>query len=626
MLGLILAATAVCQAPQDTATLDAPAYVNAEYGVSLPRPFDDWVFEPGTAERTTTVIFHPRDAPLGAQLWGALVLTRFSGPIAVERVAEQRVQGTWRRLLGRRFEVLGRDSLTLAGRRAVRVRMTGAIDRVGVEIDEYLVARDSVLILLQFRYPRQRPRDSLEIGYERVVQGLSISSGAPSSTGPAITPSFADSLATSRVVPRSPWQPEAYDASVRYDSAAARADFSVRVDLVNHGADSEDSVSAWLWPGFALDSVRAGPSALALRIAGSVSWARLPVSAQPRQRAVVTYYYHLQPGAAWLPPAMMGMAPDGVHFASQWLPLTQPVLDSAGQLVASARLRVTVRFDLPEAWRAVAQGRLVSEATFHGRRRMTWRTDEVATSTAAFAAGPYRVATGFAGGVAVSLWLGPADSLSPAAADSIAATVQAAWAFCSRAFGRLPLREVAVAVADVPSPQGFTGLVLLDHRTARLFASPDSAAAAPPSEASDALFREVARTWWGNSVAASGTASGWITESFPTWTALAARGVQKGDSVRERLVRQVEAAWRVAAAGGGDLPLAAIPPSSPHIDLLRTKGVAAIEAVRRALGEAKFREALLSMTREHRNGWLRLDDVTAAVGPDVATVLRSFLF
>jgi hypothetical protein len=626
MLGLVLAATAACQAPQDTATLDAPAYVNAEYGVSLPRPFDDWVFEPGTAERTTTVIFHPRDVPLGAQLWGALVLTRFSGPIAVDRVAEQRVPGTWRHLLGPHLKVLGRDSLTLAGRPAVRVRMTGAIDRVGVEVDEYLVARDSDLVLLQFRYPRRLPRDSLEIGYERVVQGLTVTMGAPRSIGPVITPSFGDSLATSRVVPRSPWQPAAYDAFVRYDSAAARADFSVRVDLVNEGADSEDSVASWLWPGFALDSVRAGPSALALRRVGSVSWVRLPVSSEPGRRAVVSYYYHLQPGAAWLPSAMMGMSPGGFYAAAQWLPLTQPVQDSAGLLAASTRPSLTLRFDLPKDWRAVAQGRLVSDATFHGRRRMTWRTDEVATSAAAFALGPFRVATGFPGDISVSLWLASSDSLPSAAMDSLAATVQAAWNFCSQAFGRLPIREVAVASADVPTPRGFAGLVLLDRHTARLFASPDSAAGEIPRDATDAVFREVARTWWGNSVAAAGMGSGWIAESFPAWTPLAARGARDGDSVRRDMVRQVDAAWRAAAAGAGDLPLAALLPDGSHVDLLRTKGVAAIEAMRQALGEARFREALLSMTREHRNGWLTLDGVMAAVGPDVTTVLRSFLF
>ena len=161
--------------------------------------------------------------------------------------------------------------------------------------------------------------------------------------------------------------------------------------------------------------------------------------------------------------------------------------------------------------------------------------------------------------------------------------------------------------------------------TAGLFAAVDSSDAVPP-QATSAVFREVARTWWGNSVAATGAGSAWIEESFPAWTALAARGVLQGDSVRQRLVAQVEAGWRAATAGAGDLPLSAIVPGSPRADLLRTKGVAAIEAMRRALGEARFREALLSLTREHRNGWLTLDTVLAAAGPDVSTVLRSFLY
>jgi len=35
---------------------------------------------------------------------------------------------------------------------------------------------------------------------------------------------------------------------------------------------------------------------------------------------------------------------------------------------------------------------------------------------------------------------------------------------------------------------------------------------------------------------------------------------------------------------------------------------------------------LLSLTREHRNGWLTVEDVLAATGSDVATVLRTFLY
>ena len=626
MLGLALAALVACPAPQDTATLDAPVYANAVYGVSLPRPFDDWVFEPGAGRRTTTVIFHPRDTPLRSQLWGALVLTTFSAPVALDRIVEQRVQGTWRRLLGRGFDVLARDSLTVAGRPAVRVLLTGAINGVSVDVEEYALASDSDLVLLQFRYPRGLPRDSLEAGYKRVVQGLTVGGSALFAAARAVPASFADSLATERVVPRSAWQAEAYDALVRFDTAGPRADFTVRVALVNDGETATDSVPLWLWPGLTLDSISDGPSAVQRRESGSVAWVMLPANAAPGERVVMTCVYHLQPGPGGLPPAVMGMSTGGAYALSGWLPRTQPAFDSAGQFAPAVRAPLTLRFDVPERWRVVAQGRLVSEARFDGRRRVTWQTDEVATSVAAFALGPYQAATGFGGEVPVVLWRTPQDSLTDEAADALVRVVQAAWIFCSRAFGRLPIREVSIATAAVPAPQGFAGLVLLDHRTAALFGLPHSASGGPPQEVEDAVIREIARTWWGSSVAAAGPGSAWIDESFPAWAALAARGVLEGDTARQRLVREVEAAWRAASAKSGDLPLATLSACGPRSDLLNTKGVAAIEAVRRALGEARFREVLLSLTHEHRNGWLTVEDVLTATGSDVATVLRTFLY
>ena len=51
MLAVLLAALAAAlppcdPSPQDTGTVDAPLYENARFGVSIPRPFPDWVFEP----------------------------------------------------------------------------------------------------------------------------------------------------------------------------------------------------------------------------------------------------------------------------------------------------------------------------------------------------------------------------------------------------------------------------------------------------------------------------------------------------------------------------------------------------------------------------------------------------
>jgi hypothetical protein len=173
LVALLLAA-----APQDT-LLDVPFYEDAAFGVRLKRPFEDWVFAPASTPGTTTVIFHPLGGVLGEQLWGALVLARWGRPVPLGEVASQRVSTMWRTTLGSSFSLLTRDSITVAGLPAIHVVMSGAISHAVLEVEEYLIARDSDLVLLQFRYPRGLPRDSVAAGYERSLAGLLIRSASP---------------------------------------------------------------------------------------------------------------------------------------------------------------------------------------------------------------------------------------------------------------------------------------------------------------------------------------------------------------------------------------------------------------------------------------------------------------
>jgi len=623
MLGIVLAMLAGVPAPQDTTTLDAPVYANEAYGVSVPRPFDDWVFEPGVGPQTTTVIFHPRAAPLRAQLWAALILATFPSPVALRQVTDQREAATWRRLLGRTYALLAADAIAVDGLPAIRTLMSGAINRVALDVEEYTIARGSDLIILELRYPRGLPRDSIAVGYRRVIGGLRIRS-APAPQ-PVTPPALADSVAAAGVVPRSPWEAPVYDALVRYDDQEARADIAVRVELVNASRLPADSVAVWLWPAFTLDSARGVTANLGHRTHGSVSWVRLPGVVQPQEATSFTVFYHAVGGDRPLPAQLLGLTPAGAYFATGWLPSVQPVLDSAGQTVQQTRARIILRFDLPQEWRAVAQGRLTSDVASLGRRRMTWRTGDVTPALAAFALGPYRVWTRREHGVVVSVWLTPADSPSSPAIDSLAASIQAAWRFCGRVFGRLPIDEVNVAATDLPDVRGFAGLLLMGHLTARTPPSPDSTPEYPPLPVFGVLVRELARTWWGNSAAPAGAGSAWMLESFPAWAAIAAKGVFQGDTVRQRLVREAEATWHTLSPSR-DAPLSLVAASETSADLLRSKGVAAIEAARRAAGEARFREALLLLAVEHRNSWITLDDILVALGPDAGAVLRPYLF
>ena len=184
MLAPLLAALAAAP-PQDT-VVDRPIYSDAAYAVRLPRPDDDWVFVPAVERGTMTVIFHPRGAALSDQLWGALVVTRWGGPVPLPEIAERRVAGTWRPSYGRSFSLLAQDSLTLAGYPAIHLIMGGSIAGAVVDVEEYLVARDTDLVVLQFRLPRGQPRDPMAAGYQRVVSGLDL--GAPRAPPPAQPP------------------------------------------------------------------------------------------------------------------------------------------------------------------------------------------------------------------------------------------------------------------------------------------------------------------------------------------------------------------------------------------------------------------------------------------------------
>ena len=622
MLGFVLAVLAGTPAPQDTTTLDAPVYANEAFGVSLPRPFDDWVFEPGVGRQTTTVILHPRAAPLREQLWGALILATFPGPIALRRVSDQRIASTWRRLLGRTYTLLAWDSLAVDGLPAIRTLMSGAIDHVALDVEEYTIARGSDLIVLQLRYPRGQPRDSIAAGYRRVVGGLRIR-GEPAAQ--AAARGLADSVASAGVAPPSAWEASAYDALVRYEAPDARADMAVRVDLVNTGASPADSVAIWLWPAFTLDSVRDATAALTVRTNGSVSWTWLPDAVQPRDTTWLTVFFHTARGERPLPARLLGLTPTAAYFATDWLPRVRPVLDSAGQAVPQPRASITLRFDLPEEWHAVAQGHLTADAAAAGRRRVTWRTGDVTPALAAFALGPYRVLTRRGRRVAVSMWLMPSDSPSTQAVDSLAASIQAAWSVCGRVFGRLPIDEINVAATAIPEVRGFAGLLLIGHATGFAPVSREPTADTRWLPDFGIVAREVARTWWGNSAAPAGAGSAWMLESFPAWTAIVAQGLLEGDTVRQRLLREAESTWS-ALLQTGFAPLGRIPVSGANDDLLRSKGVAAIEAARRAAGEAAFREALFLLAVEHRDSWITLDDVLAALGPEAGAVLRPYLF
>jgi hypothetical protein len=62
--------------------------------------------------------------------------------------------------------------MTVAGWPCVRLAVSGTVQHAVLEVEEFLIARDSDLVVLQLRYPRGEPRDSIAAGYRRSIQGL----------------------------------------------------------------------------------------------------------------------------------------------------------------------------------------------------------------------------------------------------------------------------------------------------------------------------------------------------------------------------------------------------------------------------------------------------------------------
>jgi hypothetical protein len=204
-LALVFALTAQQEAP----VRDVPVYQNAAIGIALPRPFNDWVFAPATERGTTTVIFQPRDGSLSDQLWGALVLAPFGPGAPLEEIADRRIASSWRSTLGPNYALLARDSVELAGLPAVHIVMSGSINLAVLDVEEYLLMRDSTLIVLQFRYPRGQPRDSIAAGYARSLRGL------------RIRPPAAPLSPLSPVSPLSPWSVTVARGQILFDLPAS---------------------------------------------------------------------------------------------------------------------------------------------------------------------------------------------------------------------------------------------------------------------------------------------------------------------------------------------------------------------------------------------------------------------
>jgi hypothetical protein len=166
-------------------------------------------------------------------------------------------------------------------------------------------------------------------------------------------------------------------------------------------------------------------------------------------------------------------------------------------------------------------------------------------------------------------------------AGVLVGTVRDAWAFYSGAFGRLTREDVDVVLSDVSEARAAGATLFLWT-------------AAP----ADSVRIAVARMWWGETVRFAGPGAQRLTDALSTWSVLQLRAATEGDSVRQSLVRAAES---------------------------RSDPVAALEAARRAVGDARFRTAVRALFLEHRRAPATAASFLALLGAEGSPALAPFL-
>jgi hypothetical protein len=301
---------------------------------------------------------------------------------------------------------------------------------------------------------------------------------------------------------------------------------------------------------------------------------RLPRRVDPQAATAITVVFHLTPALAMAVDSATALAISGAGMwcLVDWLPKVAAWSDSSGSALVPPLARLTVRFELPGDFAAISAGRLAADFTAGYRHRVTWVTEDSPPSVPAFVVGRLRrVAVRSSPTLTVHVWAPEADSAHTGpTTGALIETVRDAWTFNSRAFGRLTVGDIDIALSDVPGPR---------VAGATLFLSPGAPA--------DSVRVAVARMWWGETVRFAGPGAARLAEALSQWSVFQLRAAVAGDSLRQRLVREAEA---------------------------RREPVAALESARRIVGDASFRTALRTFFLEHRRTPATSTDFLALFG------------
>ena len=271
---------------------------------------------------------------------------------------------------------------------------------------------------------------------------------------------------------------------------------------------------------------------------------------------------------------------------SGWLPRT-----------AEPWIRYRVRIEVPAPYRAVATGRLDSEAD-DGRRFAAEFVAEHPGEGPSVFVGRYVVEESTVDGVRLRTYFPPdLDALAPAYLQAAAVYLQR---FAAR-IGAYPFADFGVVAAPLPVGLGFPGLTYVDRRILPL-----------PYMQGRSLAHEVLHNWWGNGVYVDYAGGNW-SEGLTTY--LADYGVAEQDGPAD--ARRMRLDWlRDYAALPAARDRAARDFQGKTHDAAQVIGYNKVaflfHMLRNDIGEAAFTSALRAFWREHRfrsSGW---EDLRAA--------------
>jgi aminopeptidase len=136
------------------------------------------------------------------------------------------------------------------------------------------------------------------------------------------------------------------------------------------------------------------------------------------------------------------------------------------------------------------------------------------------------------------------------------------------------------------------------------------------------VAHELAHQWFGNSLSVSEWRHIWLNEGFACyaeWLWSEECGEESADDLAARQHKRL-------AGLAQDLVIADPGPAHMFDDRLYKRGALALHALRRALGDGPFFDAVRSWTSAHRFGVVSTDDFLALLGADGVDVLTPWLF